>query len=79
MSLYDRYLQAWTLVDFGRGTALIREGLERIEKAGAAEHFRTGQRDVFQLLVAPPEERFHLLFEETGLWRLEEDGTQEAW
>ena len=77
VSLYDRYLQAWTLVDFGRGTALIREDLERIEKAGAAEHFRTGLRDVFQLLVAPPEERFHLLFEETGLWRLEEDGTQE--
>jgi len=66
-----------TLVDFGRGAALIREGLEPIEKAGAARQYRRPHRNVFQLLVAPPEEQFHLLFEETGLWRLEEDGTQE--
>ena len=78
-SLYDQYLQAWTLVDFGRATALIREDLERIEKAGADKHFRYGQRHVFQLLVAPPEERFHLLFAETGLWKLTEDGTQGPW
>jgi hypothetical protein len=79
VSLFDRYLQAWMLVDFGRGTALIREDLERIEKEGADKNFRYGQRDVFQLLVAPAEERFHLLFAETGLWRLEEDGTEQRW
>jgi len=79
ISLYDQYLQAWPLVDFGRGTALIREDLESIEKAGAAKYFSYGQGDVFSLLVAPPEERFHLLFRETGLWKLAEDGTLGPW
>jgi len=76
VSLYDKFLQAWTLVDFGRATALIRADLERIEKDGAEKNFRDGQGAVFSLLVAPPEERFHLLFEGTGLWQLAEDGTE---
>ena len=67
------------MVDFGRGTALIREDLERIKQTGTAKTFRYGQRDVFQLLVAPPEERFHILLSETGLWRLAEDGTEGPW
>jgi len=79
VSLYDQYLQAWTLVDFGRGTALIREDLERLEQAGADANFRSGQGEVFRLLVAPPEERFHILFQGTALWELVEDGSEQPW
>ncbi len=78
LSIYDQYLQAWTLVDFGRGTSLIRADLENIEKLGP-EHFRYGHGGVFKLLVAPTEERFHVLFQQTGLWQLEEDGTERPW
>ena len=79
LSLYDQYLQAWTLVDFGRGTSLIEKDLERVEKLGAADHFRYGHSGVFSLLVAPPEERFHLMFQQTGLWQLDEDNTELNW
>ena len=79
LSLYDQYLQAWTLVDFDRGTSLIKKDLERVEKLGAANHFRYGHGGVFNLLVAPPEERFHLMFQQTGLWQLDEDDTELNW
>ena len=79
LSLYDQYLQAWTLVDFDRGTSLIKKDLERVEKLGAANHFRYGHGGVFSLLVAPPEERFHLMFQQTGLWQLDEDDTELNW
>ena len=74
-SLNERWLQAWLLVDFGKGTGLIREELEEMKEAGKENPLRRGHGKVFRLLVAAPEDRFKLLLDETGLWRLEVDGT----
>ena len=79
LSLYDQYLQAWTLVEYGRGISLIKQDLERVKEAGVDKHFRYEYGGVFKLLVAPPEEQFHTLFQQTGLWQLEEDGSQRPW
>lgn len=77
VSLYDCWLQAWLLVDFGKGAALIREELEEMKEAGKKDPLRYGLGDVFRLLVAAPEDRFKLLMNETGLWRLKVDGTDD--
>ena len=63
------------LVDFGKGTGLIREELEEMKEAGKENPLRSDYGKVFRLLVAAPEDRFKLLLDETGLWRLEVDGT----
>ena len=76
-SLNERWLQAWLLVHFGKGTSLIREELEEMKEAGKKDPLRHGHGDVFRLLVAAPEDRFKLLMNETGLWRLEVDDTAE--
>ena len=77
VSHYDRWLQAWLLVDFGRGASLIREELQELKDSGKENPLRYGHGDVFRLLVAAPEDRFKLLMNETGLWRLEVDGTDD--
>ena len=75
VSLYDRWLQAWILVDFGRGASLVREELQEMKEAGVEDPLRYGHGDVFRILVANPEDRFKILLNESRLWRLEVDGT----
>ena len=75
--LYGQWLQAWLVIHFGKGTGLIREELEDLKEAGKEDPLRRGYGDVFGLLVAAPEDRFKLLMDDTGLWRLKVDGTAE--
>ena len=77
VSLYDRWLQAWLLVDYSRGASFIREELLEMKEAGKENPLRYGHGDVFRLLVAAPQDRFKLLMNESGLWRLEVDGTDD--
>ena len=74
-SPYDRWLETWLLVHFGKGTALIREELEDMKAAGNQASLRYSYGDVFCLLVAAPEDRFKLLLKGTRLWEFEFDGT----
>ena len=77
LSSYDQYLQAWLLVDFGRGVSLLEDDLKLAEKD--VSKMRYGHVGVFELLSAQPEERFKILFQETGLWQMPEDNTLEPW
>lgn len=77
VSLYDQWLQAWLMVDFGRGVKLLGEELDEIKESGAKNRIRYGHGEVFRLLVSRPNERFNVLLRETGLWKLQEDGSLE--
>ena len=75
-SLYDQWVKAWLMVDFGRGVKLLNDELDELEKGDAEAKPRFPRSGMFPLLVAKPEDRFQLLLDGTGIWRLKEDGTE---
>ncbi|WP_145944484.1 hypothetical protein [Fuerstiella marisgermanici] len=61
LSLYDQWLQAWLLVDFGRGTALLKQDLAEIAATGKKNALRYGHGDVIRLLTSTPDEHYDLI------------------
>ena len=74
-NFYNQWLQAWLMVDFGRGVKLLNDELDELQNSDAKEKQTYSHRGMFRFLVAPSEERYKSLLYETGLWKLEEDGT----
>ncbi|MEZ6061256.1 MAG: hypothetical protein R3C19_12900 [Planctomycetaceae bacterium] len=75
VSLFDQWLQAWLLIDFRRGTSLLRRDLEQLAATGKPNALRYGHGADFRLLVAAtPEECFDIVISDgTGLWEQDED------
>ena len=51
-SLYEQWVRAWLMIDFGRGVKILSDELEELEKGDAEAKRRFPRSGIFHLLVA---------------------------